>query len=285
MSILVLLAFLFFLSCLFIAVSTYLLYWYEHEPRIETLFPSRKDARKAVRRGIFSALCSQLFCFTIYLGGTALQYWRKKAPKAPARAEAPVIMVHGLFHNSTAWVLFRHWFKKAGIRNCATFFYSSRNDFDTISRELDSYLTMVLDKYPDSKPVLIGHSLGGLLLRNWLASSKRATEVSGLITLGTPMLGSKLATFSATHLGQQLAYHGALIQQIEALENKQKTPPVPCFALYSPVDNMVLPQESVATPPEGWNLIKTTAVSHLAMLNNKATATLVSGIVTKLFSK
>lgn len=285
MSILLLFALLFFLSCLFIAITTYLLYWYEHEPRIETLFPSRRDAQKAVRRGIFSALCSQLFCFTIYLSGTILQYWRKKTPKAPECADTPVILVHGLFHNSTAWVLFRHWFKKTGITNCATFFYSSRNDFNTISRELDTYLTMVLDKYPDSKPVLIGHSLGGLLLRNWLASSERATEVSGLITLGTPMLGSKLATFSATALGQQLAYNGTLIQQIEAREHEKKIPPVPCFALYSPVDNMVLPQESVATPPKGWTLIKTTPVSHLAMLNNKAIATLVSGIITKLFSK
>ena len=285
MSFLLLFATLFFLSCLFIAVTTYLLYWYEHEPRIETLFPSRKEAHMAMRKGVFSALCSQLFSFAIYLSGTILQYWRKKTPKAPDHAEAPVIMVHGLFHNSTAWVLFRHWFKKAGITNCATFFYSSRKDFDTISRELDTYLTMVLNKYPDSKPVLIGHSLGGLLLRNWLASSDRATDVSGLITLGTPMLGSKLATFSATALGQQLAYNGTLIQQIETREQGTHTPPVPCFALYSPVDNMVLPQESVATPPEGWSIIKTTPVSHLAMLNNKTIATLVSGIVTKLFSK
>jgi len=281
MNILLLLALLLFLACFFVAAATYLLYWYEHESRIETFFPSRKEARKAVQRGVFSALRSQIFSFSIYPAGTILQYWRKNTPQLPSGTGTPVILVHGLFHNSTAWALFRHWFAKAGITNCAAFFYSSRKNLDAISHDLDAYLNMVLEQYPDSRPILIGHSLGGLLLRNWLAASDHAERISGLITLGTPMLGSKLSTFSATALGQELAYKGTLIQQIEARE-QTKNITVPRFALYSQVDNMVLPQESVMSPPEGWSLIKTTPVSHLAMLSDKSIAAQVSDIVTTL---
>lgn len=284
MTILFTLLIVFILICLFVAIATYLLYWYEHQSRIESLFPTRNAAHLAVRCGVLSAFRAQLFCFSIYLGGTFLQYWHKRVPRLPADAESPIIMVHGLFHNSTAWVLFRMWFRMMGLRNCASFYYSSCKSFDVVSAELDKYLMAVLKQSPDSKPVLIGHSLGGLLLRNWLASSEQADKVAGLITLGTPMLGSKLATFSVTNLGQQLDFKGELISQIEKREQARKIPAAPCYAFYSPVDNMVMPQESVSTPPKGWVVIRTKAVSHLAMLNDKTIAEQVAKTVKKLFS-
>lgn len=285
MTLLITFALLFMTTCFVVAVVTYILYWYEHQSRIENLFPSRNAALHAARRGVFSAFFAEIFSFSIYLGGTFLQYWRKRVPKLPAEPESPIIMVHGLFHNSSAWVLFRHWFRKLGLGNCATFYYSSRKPFDVVSAELDKYLEAVLKQAPNSKPVLIGHSLGGLLLRNWLATSEQADKVAGVITLGTPMLGSKLATFSATYLGQQLDFKGKLISEIEGREAAQDLPVVPCYAFYSPVDNMVLPQESVSTPPKGWNVVKTKPVSHLAMLSSKTIAKQVAMTVKELFSK
>ena len=119
--------------------------------------------------------------------------------------------------------------------------------------------------------VVTTHSLGGLLIRNWVGHSEHSNKLAGVVTLGAPMLGSKLATFSVIDLGQHLGYNGPLIQKIEKTES---IPQIPCYALYSPVDNMVLPQESVSTAPAGWEAVQTAPVSHLAMLSHKPTADL-----------
>ncbi|SIO26880.1 esterase/lipase family protein [Halodesulfovibrio marinisediminis] len=273
------------LICIFIALTSYFLYWYEHEPRLDSLFSSRKEALHAVWLGFLTALKALFFTVSIFLYGTVSQCCWRKRPKQPTSADSPIIMIHGLFHNSSAWVLYRHWFKMIGLTNCAAFYYSSGDNFDEVSRKLNAYMEEFFQKYPEASPILIGHSLGGLLIRNWLANSHHANKVAGVITLGTPMLGSKLATFSVRPLGQQLKFKSKLIQQIEKSEQERGAINLPCFAMYSPVDNMVLPQESVSTPPEGWNVIRTKPVSHIAMLSDKSIALQVGETAKQLFAK
>ncbi|MEZ6852914.1 alpha/beta fold hydrolase [Halodesulfovibrio aestuarii] len=276
---------LFILGCYVFAVVTYLLYWYEHQSRIESLFDSRENALRAVHRGVFSAFKAQIFVFSMYFGGTIVQRWKNRNSLPLAATEYPIIMVHGLFHNCSAWFLYRRWFKKYGLTNCATFTYSSRKAFDVVSAELTSYLETVLEQEPAIRPVLIGHSLGGLLLRDWLARSEYADRVAGVITLGAPMQGSKLATFAATSLGRQLDFKGQVIQQIEKQEQTHAAHNVPCYMFYSPVDNMVLPQNSVATPLKNWLAIKTRPVSHLAMLFDKTIANQIAETTKTIFKK
>lgn len=284
MTLLLLFLFIILLSCSLVAVTTYVLYWYEHEPRINTLFSSRKEALHAVGHGILTAHRALLLSVSIYLYGTMAQCCRWRLPKLPDHADRPIIMIHGLFHNSSAWVLYRHWFKKLGLTNCASFFYSSGKDFDAVSHRLELYMEEFFKKYPDAKPVLVGHSLGGLLIRNWLASSSHAHKIAGAVTLGAPMQGSRLATFSIRPLGQQLRFNGKLVQQIKMQEQEMDAISVPRYALYSPVDNMVLPQESIFTLPEGWTVVRTKPVSHIAMLSEKVIGMQVGEIAKQLLT-
>lgn len=265
-----LIAFL-FLSGTFFAAITYLLFWYEHQSRINTLFPDKKEARSAAYKGFFSAIKSQFLTFVLFPAGEIAQVKQKRTPPCPLETKHPIIMIHGLFHNSSAWIFYRHWLKQAGFPHCASFYYSSRKEFETIAEEFDAYLNNLFINHPDASPILLGHSLGGLFIRNWAGHSEHREKVAGIITLGAPMLGSKLATFSIVELGQQLEFNGPLIQQITATES---APPVPCYALYSPVDNMVLPRDSASTVPARWQAVQTAPISHLAMLSHKPTAEL-----------
>lgn len=284
MTILFTLLFLFVLGCFVFAVITYLLYWYEHQSRIESLFDSREAAVRATRSGILSAFKALIFVIGMYPAGIFIQCWKKRRPQSTA-VGCPIIMVHGLFHNCSAWFLFRYWFRKHGLKTCSTFNYSSCKPFNVVSDELNNYLETILKQEPTIKPVLISHSLGGLFLRNWLASSEHADKIAGVITLGAPMQGSKLAIFSVTSLGQELGYRGELIKQIEKREQVHPEASIPCYMFYSPVDNMVLPQESISTPPKNWVAIKTRPVSHIAMLFDKTIANQVAETAKTLLSK
>ena len=251
------------------SIVSYLLYWYEHQSSFETIFASKKEAAAATQAGIATGAASQALAFTLLPYGALRQIAEKNTPKFPTADPTPVIFVHGLFHNSSAWILYKRWFSQHGYTNCSEFYYSSSKPFAQIASELDAYLNNFFEQHPDARPVLIGHSLGGLLLRNWIGHTHHNTKPLGVITLGAPMHGSRLATFSFKELGKTLDYRGELIRSIE---NEEKQPQVPCFALYSPVDNMVLPQSSVASPPKGWDSIRTKPVSHIAMLSSKEIA-------------
>ena len=62
---------------------------------------------------------------------------------------------------------------------------------------------------------------------------------------------------------------------IEELEKGEAEPGAPCVALYSPVDNMVLPNHALQATGAGWIHQETSPISHVAMLYHRQTAELV----------
>lgn len=198
------------------------------------------------------------------------------APPAPAPDQSsvlpPVLLVHGLYHNVTAWTLYRRWLRAAGFTRVYCHGYSSwRTDFGLLVDELDEAVRDLVSAYPGEKPLLMGHSLGGLLIRGWLADAANQQLVAGAVTLGTPHQGSSLARLGAGSLARSLTFRGALIRNLEACEAPAE---VGCVALYSPIDNMVVPQEGLHVTTPGWTLRTSPAVSHIWMLWDRNTARL-----------
>ncbi|WP_231038992.1 esterase/lipase family protein [Nitratidesulfovibrio oxamicus] len=191
---------------------------------------------------------------------------------APCPKLPPVLLIHGLYHNVTAWTLYRRWLMQAGFTRVYCHGYSSwHTEFGLLVDELDETVRDLLAAYPDERPLLMGHSLGGLLIRGWLADSANQQLVAGAVTLGTPHQGSTLARLGAGRLARSLAFRGALIRELEATEAPSD---VPCVALYSPIDNMVVPQEGLHVTTPGWTLRASPAVSHIWMLWDRNTARL-----------
>ena len=65
------------------------------------------------------------------------------------------------------------------------------------------------------------------------------------------------------------------IEHFEELEKGEAEPGAPCVALYSPVDNMVLPNHALQATGAGWIHQETSPISHVAMLYHRQTAELV----------
>jgi len=121
------------------------------------------------------------------------------------------------------------------------------------------------------KPILIGHSLGGLVARKWLAELNGNNRVRGIITLGAPHGGSKTAVFGPGDLARSIRPGGSLVASLKKLP---PLPGLPCVSLVSPGDNDVLPPSSLI-PPEGWKLCLTPALPHFVMLFSPQTAAIL----------
>lgn len=257
-----------------ISLLTYAFFWYEtasspHRQYLENLTSGKPGL--LLLKGILSSYLSLLL--TVLLYPTSLWQRRRQPGIEQDCPRPPVILVHGLYHNVSAWTLYRRWLEAAGFSNIYVLGYSSWNQtFPALVTRLEQLLVQVHKRFPDHPPVLVGHSLGGLLGRACAQSWEGPARLAGVITLGTPHNGSKLAAFGLGKLAQSLLYHSPLI---EALETGKGKPSIPCVALYSPIDNMVLPHQALQTTEPGWVHQETAPLSHVAMLYHRPTAMLV----------
>ncbi len=187
----------------------------------------------------------------------------------------PVVFVHGLYHNESAWLLYKAWMTQAGWSRFYSLGYSSfRTDFDSLVGKLDATLLRLQRYWPGERPVLIGHSMGGLIIRSFLAKEKNQLRASAAVTLSTPHQGSRLSGLGLGKLAHSLAFKGPLIQRLEQTEHPAG---IPCLAIYSPLDNFVLPQQGLMIATPGWTLRESAPLSHASILYNKATAQILLG--------
>jgi pimeloyl-ACP methyl ester carboxylesterase len=263
---------------LLIPLCADILYWYESLNNPEERIP-------APNPGIFPCLlryCATLLsCFLCIVLAVAGPFLRRKpalkngtalfgsGTQRPVPAFPPIILIHGLYNNAGVWLYMARMLDKAGYK-VSTYVYSSFCvSLDEILRGLDDHVATA--HWQAGKPILVGHSLGGLLSRKWLAEYNGIDRVRGIITLGTPHGGSKVAVFGLGALARSIRPAGSLAASLREL------PPISnlrCTSLVSPGDSLVLPA-SCLIPPQGWNMRLTPALPHFFMLFSPRTTAML----------
>jgi pimeloyl-ACP methyl ester carboxylesterase len=82
-----------------------------------------------------------------------------------------------------------------GYRRGSTLFvytWDWRKGVEAAARDLDTVITKALRNNPGGKVVLVGHSMGGLIAREYVVNHG-GRRVAGLIAAGTPWLGAPVA--------------------------------------------------------------------------------------------
>jgi triacylglycerol lipase len=256
-----------------IALLTHAFFWYEaanspYRKRLQEI--SQGHVARILLRSILSSVVGQL----MVLFFLPLQLWRAlwHPSQAPNQNLQPVFIVHGLYHNASAWVLYRWWLKKAGYADIYCWYYSSfKGSFDQIVNNFNQWVQEIIaERHPGQQAIMIGHSLGGLIIRAHINNPEAARQVTAVVTLGTPHQGSKLAALGLGRLAQSLVYRGILSQRLE-----QTAPPkdVKRLAVVSPTDNMVLPPpDAWRSVQDGWEYLETPPLCHVALLYHWPTA-------------
>lgn len=236
---------------------SFTLYCYEETNR--TGVPLSAYIKLAIRTALRGVI-SEVFMLWLHPVGLIPGLW-----STPGTGKGLVILVHGLFHNPMAWALFRHRLQARGYATACIAYSSWNTDWDTVVRHVHHELNRLANKYPHDVH-LVGHSLGGLLLRAALGQMDTPLSIRTLITLGTPFDGSKMSPFALHSLGRYLSYQGATVRTVAALPFPKQ---VRALALRSPTDNMVLPSTALHCRVPGWTEHETHAVSHVGMLHDE----------------
>lgn len=196
----------------------------------------------------------------------------------PAQGGKPaVILVHGLYHNPAAWFVMRRRLRQAGFLNLRCYGYPSFGlTFEDIADGLARLLLEAGHDAPDRRVLLLGHSLGGLVIRAACADARVAAggcRVAGVVTLGSPHQGSTLAgMLGVGSLARSLAPNGSTLRLLRALP----VCPAPGLSLFTPTDGMVLPLSGALLDERernaGWTEQALPPMSHVGLLYSTAAA-------------
>jgi len=251
---------------------TYVLFYYEsaNGSHLEVL-RSRGSVPIMIFRGFLWSLYSHLL--VLLTTATALHRNYYSLPPGPAD-RTPIIFVHGLYHNHTAWYLYLRWFRRWGWSHMKAI--NLRGKFRSIhefARVLAEEVEKVMADSQSEQVDLVGQSMGGLVIRSYLAEGSSRANIRRVVTLGSPHGGTKLAVFGLGQGAKEMVPGSAFL---ESLNPGVQIPEGGRFyAIYTIVDNMVLPNESTKLTWDGVKNLETRIVNHVGLAYCKHTARLV----------
>lgn len=172
-----------------------------------------------------------------------------------------VVFIHGFVCNRGFWT---PWLKALRRRNHAFVAVNLEPVFGSI----DAYVPLIEEavcrvaRASGMPPVLVCHSMGGLVARAWLRAMAAHDRVYHVITIGTPHHGTWLARFSKVTNGKQMRPSSEWLQQITQGATAQQHARFTCW--YSNCDNIVFPSATATLPGADNRLVPGVAHVQLA---------------------
>jgi len=126
----------------FFPLMTYIIFWYDtgNSPyRDELAKESGGRTTSWILKGFLSSILSHILIISSCPLAFVKRLWQ------PAQSDSisspPVILIHGLYHNASAWIFYRWWLRRAGYQRVYLFNYNSlKSAFWEISSQLDKWM-------------------------------------------------------------------------------------------------------------------------------------------------
>ncbi|MGK2944955.1 MAG: esterase/lipase family protein [Desulfuromonadales bacterium] len=260
-----------------VVLMSFTVVWYERANAHPDLVERRFTAR-----GVCVAiwlLIQETACLLLTILLRPLGWLQPQLPTVAQDVPPPVILLHGLFQNRSCLFWLQYRLRAAGYRQIISINTPPWRDLETLTERLAKKVDELCINLRVEKVILVGHSMGGMIARNYVQNRGGAAYVSGLITLGAPHHGSKLAPFALSPMGKTLLPGSAFLQQFNSVTWPQQTPAV---SIYTRYDNMVLPAESGRM--DGSRAVELDGMGHTALLFHPRSLQAVIGALDNITS-
>ena len=195
-----------------------------------------------------------------------------------AAAGRPVVLVHGIGDNRSAFTILRRTLRRRGFGRIVTVNYSPlTSDVRKAAAALGRHVERVCEQSGYEQVFLVGHSLGGIIARYYVQRLAGDARVSTLVTLGSPHAGSQLARMAPLLVGRQLRPHSELMRELAG--------PARCstrfVAIYSDRDEVVSRRSARLEHPDlAVTALQVHGVGHLSLLVNSTVAQAIAAALT-----
>jgi triacylglycerol lipase len=175
----------------------------------------------------------------------------------------PVLLVHGFGGTKSSWSCLARTLRSRGLIFDAISYTPFGTSVEEVADQLAAEVAGMLSRTGADKVHLVGHSLGGVVIAEAIASGRLTGQVDTVITLGTPFGGSPWAhLFPFGAITRALRGDSPLLRRIARA-------PLPAgvrwLAFTAALDMIVPGPRSVPPHPEA-ETVRVGDVGHLGML-------------------
>jgi len=155
------------------------------------------------------------------------------------RGRRGVVLIHGFVCNRAFWNRWLRRLRRQGVPVVAVDLGPVFAPIEALVPALEQAVARV-EACTGLPPVVVAHSMGGLVLRCWWAAHGQDDRVHRALTLGTPHHGTLLARWAFTANTRQMRPHGARLRALAAAEPPARRARLVCFQ--AACDNVVFPE-------------------------------------------
>jgi triacylglycerol lipase len=156
--------------------------------------------------------------------------------------DTPVVLVHGYGHNRSGWFLIERHLRAAGFNNLATLNYNPLAlDVPRIAGRLADRIEAVRHHSGAEQVHIVGHSLGGIVLRWYIQELGGDRVVDTAVTIASPHRGTVAALVPFGRTASQLRPDSWVMNRLAATARPM---PVRWIAYYTNLDVLVQPATS-----------------------------------------
>jgi triacylglycerol lipase len=182
--------------------------------------------------------------------------------RLPAGCEGQrgVLLVHGFVCNRGLWNPWMRELRRRGVPFVALNLEPLFGSIDRYAEHIESAMARI-ESATAMPVVLVGHSMGGIAIRQWLARYRADARVHRVITIGSPHQGTWLARYARTLNGREMRIASPWLAQLAAQEVPARCGLFTCF--FGHCDNIVFP--AAAGTLRGADNIHVPATAHVQM--------------------
>ena len=172
-----------------------------------------------------------------------------------------VLLIHGFVCNRGLW---NPWLQRLREDGVAVVAINLEPVFASIERYVPQVEAAVkrLEDATGQPPVVVAHSMGGLVLRRWWAEHGDDARLHHAITIGTPHGGTWLARFAMSSNSREMRQLSDWLLSVAAREKPGRAARFTCF--YSHCDNIVFPPATATLPGADNRHLSGVAHVHMA---------------------
>jgi hypothetical protein len=248
---------------LIIAVSvigSYAIRRYEVENASSHSFVQGKTTLVSRVLGMAGETAAAIFCIILYpFGYFSCRYSRMHFHIG----ERPLILCHGYMTNRSSLLWLARKLEGSGRQNIIipNFLPASASITD-FAEQLGRVVQLARERARVDKVDLLGHSMGGLVVRYYVEQLGGERFVHTAVTVGAPHKGTKTAVFGLFRTARQFRPAAAFMKELQNAHPAQHTRMI---SIWSEFDNIVLPPEN-ALLPQPYENVMVRNVGHVALL-------------------
>ncbi|MGV1028002.1 MAG: esterase/lipase family protein [Dermatophilaceae bacterium] len=139
-------------------------------------------------------------------------------PAATVGFDAPVLLVHGYLGTPDCWAHVVPQLHQAGFVNVFSLGYNAlASTIPVLAADVVRASSTAMQRARSGQVHLVGHSLGGLVIRYAVQRLGLSAVAGGVVTIATPHQGAPLAAVAPGVVGAQMRPGSALLHHLPAL--------------------------------------------------------------------